>query len=291
MKKRRAIFDINVNPLQKVWLEVLGVDAPWLAQTAVAPQSQVVLIGIRTGADPAITPNVVLDGASTIKPDVALDSASTIKPDVALDSASTVAPTLRIAKQHTNLDDLNVQIRACKACSLCQNRTQAVVGTGVLRPAIMIVGEAPSEQEDRLGLPFVGRSGELLDKMLAAIGLQRDRDVYLTHVVKCRSPNSRNPRPEELAACLPFLLAEVATVQPQLILAMGRSAAQALLGQDAPLETLREHMWSLNTATHAASAIPILVTYHPAFLLRRPIDKKRAWQDLQKARDLVNQVH
>jgi DNA polymerase len=162
----------------------------------------------------------------------------------------------------------------------------------------MIVGEAPSEQEDRLNMPFAGRSGELLDKMLAAIGRQRDRDVYLTHVVKCRSPNSRNPQPDEMAACLPFLLAEIATIQPQIILTMGRSAALALIGQDAPLETQREQLWSfdLNTqrvsavtpsAPWAENAIPLIVTYHPAFLLSSPADKKRAWQDLQKARDLI----
>jgi DNA polymerase len=252
MKKQRPTFDVNISPLQHVWLDMLGVDAPWLAVRSQVSTQKLPQSPLHTSPQ-QLTPDVIQ-----------------------------VEPVLNAkAQPNKGLDDLNNQIRACQACGLCQNRHQAVVGAGVQRPAIMIVGEAPSEQEDRLGTPFSGRSGELLDNMLAAIGRQRDLDVYLTHVVKCRSPASRSPRPEEMLACKPFLLAEIEAVQPRLILAMGRSAAQALLGQDGPLETLREQVWLFN------DAIPLLVTYHPAFLLRRPLDKKRAWQDLQQARDLV----
>ena len=302
MKKQRATFDVYVSPLQHAWLDVLGVDAPWLEKKKVAPKSAERLVANTPVSADRVAPKVI--PAVTTRPT-----------DLKAFEGNAVAVSV-IAKQHNGLDDLNAQMLACKACNLCKNRIQAVVGVGVQRPAIMIVGEAPSEQEDRLNLPFAGRSGELLDKMLAAIGRQRDRDVYLTHVVKCRSPNSRNPRPEEIAACQPFLFAEIATLKPQLILAMGRSAAQALLGQDGPLETFRERLWSFNTTTHAATAvsepvsdtvlvtqtgdslqpglaspaIPLLVTYHPAFLLSSPADKKRAWQDLQKARDLIVNV-
>jgi len=295
MKKQRATFDINVSPLQQVWLDVLGVDAPWLAKTKAAPKVVEVLQGVTTdGVHEATGGTQVLTKKAT---HVRVPTVVKLEPAL-------FEPASRIAKQNNGLDDLNEQIRACKACNLCQNRTQVVIGMGVQRPAIMIVGEAPSELEDRLGLSFAGPSGELLDKMLAAIGRQRDRDVYLTHVVKCRSPISRNPRPAEMAACQPFLFAEIAIIQPKLILAMGRSAAQALLGQDAPLETFREQVWSFDSASHAvtavtssapaststAIAIPLLVTYHPAFLLSSPANKKRAWQDLQKARDLIFQV-
>jgi DNA polymerase len=280
MKKQRATFDVHVSPLQRVWLDVLGVDAPWLAKTSVAPTAtdKDIVQGLATNrldhVKLSVTSTVAPVKDSSIKAAAvkavavnapARESAPTaIKLESASQLASTqIAPTQiastdfasRIAKPHTSLDDLNEQIRACKACHLCQNRTQSVVGTGPQRPAIMIVGEAPSEQEDRLNMPFAGRSGELLDKMLAAIGRQRDRDVYLTHVVKCRSPNSRNPQPDEMAACLPFLLAEIATIQPQIILTMGRSAALALLGQDAPLETLREQLWSFDLTTQRVSAV------------------------------------
>ena len=316
MKKQRATFDIHINPLQRVWLDVLGVDAPWLVKTNVAPTAADVVQGVATNkpqhAKPSLTSTAAPVKDSSIKvaavKAVAVNAPTgeSVPTAIEFESASKLAPTKlvstdltsRIPKPHTSLDDLNEQIRACKVCSLCQNRTQSVVGAGAQRPAIMIVGEAPSEQEDRLNMPFAGRSGELLDKMLAAIGRQRDRDVYLTHVVKCRTPNSRNPQPDEMAACLPFLLAEIATIQPQIILTMGRSAALALLGQDAPLETLREQQWSFDLTTHqvsaatpsatsAENAIPLIVTYHPAFLLSSPADKKRAWQDLQKARDLI----
>jgi uracil-DNA glycosylase family 4 len=317
MKKKRATFDLNVSPLQQVWLEVLGVDAPWLATTKVAPLELDVVQGVASNRAPNAKPSATSTSAPATAAPVKAPTRESAPAVVKLESASKLSSTqlasndlaLRIAKTHTNLDDLNEQIRACKACNLCQNRTQAVVGKGAQRPAIMIVGEAPSEQEDRLNVPFSGRSGELLDKMLAAIGRQRDRDVYLTHVVKCRTPNSRNPQPEEMAACLPFLLAEIATIKPQLILAMGRSAALALLGQDAPLEMLREQLWSFDLATNrvlavapsptssfvssstsTVTSIPLIVTYHPAFLLSSPADKKRAWQDLQKARDLIEEA-
>lgn len=312
MKKQRATFDLNVSPLQRVWLEVLGVDAPWLVKTNVAPIAVKVVQGVANNRPDNAKTSVTLAVAPVKVASIKADTRELAPTAIKLESASKLASidlASRIAKSHTSLEDLNKQIRACQSCNLCQNRTQPVVGTGPQRPAIMIVGEAPIEQEDRLNVPFAGRSGELLDKMLAAIGRQRDRDVYLTHVVKCRSPNSRNPQPDEMAACLPFLLAEIATIQPRLILAMGRSAALALLGQDAPLETLREQLWSFDSATHRVLAvkpsetsafvssltstvksIPLIVTYHPAFLLSSPVDKKRAWQDLQKARDLIVQV-
>jgi uracil-DNA glycosylase len=270
MKKKRPTFDINISPLQHVWLDVLGVNVPWLAKVSEQTQHQ---------SSIHVAPEIVFELRPEKAPQASKHTSVQALTHQSPHQTDSTQPL--VAQPNKGLGDLSEQIRACQACGLCQNRHQAVVGRGVQRPAIMIVGEAPSEQEDRLGLPFAGRSGELLDNMLAAIGHHRDRDVYLTHVVKCRSPSSRTPRPEEMLACQPFLYAEIEAVQPHLILAMGRSAAQALLGQDVPLETLREQVWSFN------ASIPLLVTYHPAFLLRRPIDKKRAWQDLQQARDLV----
>jgi uracil-DNA glycosylase family 4 len=180
---------------------------------------------------------------------------------------------------------LRAAVAGCTACGLSHGRTQAVFGVGHERAHWMIVGEAPGEQEDRLGEPFVGPSGQLLDNMLRAVGLSRSpqpqgdpaRQVFITNALKCRPPVNRNPRPEELAQCAPFLRRQVALVRPRLILAMGRFAVQSLLGSDAPIGQLRGQV-------HHCEGVPTVVTYHPAYLLRNPTDKARAWEDLCLAR-------
>lgn len=176
-------------------------------------------------------------------------------------------------------------VAACRACSLCDARRQTVFGVGHARAHCMVVGEAPGEQEDAQGEPFVGAAGQLLDRMLAALGLGRAeatpaRQVFIANALKCRPPRNRNPSAAELAACQPFLERQVALVQPRVILAMGRFAVQQLLGTDAPIGRLRGQV-------HQWCGVPLVVTYHPAYLLRQPADKARAWDDLCLAAELL----
>ena len=144
----------------------------------------------------------------------------------------------------------------------------------------MFVGEAPGADEDRLGRPFVGRAGQLLDRMIVAMGLSPDKDVYVCNIIKCRPPNNRDPKPEEAANCAPYLQRQIALIQPKIILAVGRIAAQNLLQTDTPIGKLRGQV-------HRYRDIPLVVTYHPAYLLRTPGDKRKAWEDLKLARSLV----
>jgi uracil-DNA glycosylase len=182
---------------------------------------------------------------------------------------------------------LRSAVAGCRACGLCETRRQTVFGCGHPRAHCMVVGEAPGELEDAQGEPFVGAAGQLLDRMLAALGLGRGddtpaRQVFIANTLKCRPPRNRNPSPEELAACRPFLQRQVALVQPRVILAMGRFAVQSLLDSDAPIGKLRGRV-------HRWQDVPLVVTYHPAYLLRQPADKAKAWDDLCLAAELLAQ--
>lgn len=170
-------------------------------------------------------------------------------------------------------EQVAAEVAACRACGLCEGRNRTVFGTGSQSARWMIVGEAPGAEEDKQGEPFVGQAGRLLDSMLAAIGRKRPDDVYISNVLKCRPPNNRNPEPLEVAQCSPFLLRQVELVQPALIIAMGRFAAQTLLGTDASIASLRGKV-------HRYQGRPTVVTYHPAYLLRTLTDKAKAWEDL-----------
>jgi len=181
--------------------------------------------------------------------------------------------------------ELRATVAACTACTLCESRTQTVFGVGHERAHWMIVGEAPGEQEDRQGEPFVGKSGQLLDNMLRAIALTRAeaepaRQVYIANTLKCRPPGNRNPAPAELAACEAFLIRQVQLVQPKIILAMGRFAVQSLLRSTEPIGRLRGRV-------HHYQGVPLIVTYHPAYLLRNLDDKAKAWDDLCLALETV----
>jgi len=180
---------------------------------------------------------------------------------------------------------LRAAVAGCRACALCTARRQTVFGVGHERAHWMIVGEAPGEQEDLQGEPFVGPAGRLLDAMLAALGLTRapappERQVYIANTLKCRPPGNRNPQPEELARCLPYLARQIALVQPRIVLALGRYAVQALLGSDEPIGRLRGRV-------HRYQGLPLVVSYHPAYLLRQPADKAKAWDDLCLAAEAV----
>jgi len=179
---------------------------------------------------------------------------------------------------------LTAEVLSCTKCGLRSTRTQGVFGVGNRRAEWLIIGEAPGAEEDRRGEPFVGRAGQLLNAMLAAIGLPREQ-VFIANVLKSRPPGNRDPKPDEVAACLPYLMRQIALLQPRLMLAVGRIAAQNLLATDMPLGRLRGQVHSfgeLNT--------PLIVTYHPAYLLRTPADKRKAWEDLKFARSTFQRL-
>jgi uracil-DNA glycosylase family 4 len=172
---------------------------------------------------------------------------------------------------------LKQAVPACTACGLHAGRKQAVFGVGDERADWLLVGEAPGAEEDRLGEPFVGQAGRLLDAMLDALALKRGQNVYIANVLKCRPPGNRNPEAGEVAQCTPFLLRQIALIEPRLIVAMGRFAAQTLLATDATIASLRGRV-------HRYAGVPLIVTYHPAYLLRNLPDKAKAWADLVFAR-------
>ncbi len=179
------------------------------------------------------------------------------------------------ASQVDKLDwpELKQQVRDCTACKLRAGCTQTVFGAGDEQAEWLFVGEGPGADEDARGEPFVGQAGKLLDNMLLAIKLRRGKNVYIANIVKCRPPNNRNPEADEIATCLSYLQRQIELIKPKLIIALGKTAATALLGRDATLGSLRGTL-------HDYRGIPLLVTYHPAYLLRSPMEKAKAWQDL-----------
>lgn len=178
--------------------------------------------------------------------------------------------------------DLQSRVAACTACGLHASRTHTVFGTGCQAASLMIIGEAPGFHEDQQGEPFVGRAGQLLTAMLKSIGFERSQ-VFIANILKCRPPNNRDPQPEEVQMCTPFLDQQITLVQPDLILAVGRIASHYLLNTRSSLESLRGRVHS-----YSERKIPLIVTFHPAYLLRNPIDKKKAFVDLRFA---LKQLH
>ncbi|PLC54046.1 uracil-DNA glycosylase [Pollutimonas nitritireducens] len=182
-------------------------------------------------------------------------------------------------------EDLQNFIAVCSACGLQAGRSQTVFGTGAVdAPEWLLVGEAPGEHDDKMGLPFQGRPGVLLQAMLSSIGVQESQ-VFFTNLIKCRPLGNRTPRPEEIEACLPYLRRQISLLKPRRVLALGKLAAQALLGTDSELEALRGRVHHLSSQD--GQIIPLVVTYHPAALLVRPQHKADAWQDLNLARAIV----
>lgn len=177
-------------------------------------------------------------------------------------------------------DALADAVAACRACNLCATRRNTVFGVGDRQADWLIVGEAPGENEDIQGEPFVGQAGKLLDNMLRALGLSRREKVYIANVLKCRPPANRNPEPEEVAQCEPFLRRQVQLLQPKIIVAMGRFAVQSVLGTTEAIGKLRGR-------AHSYAGVPVVVTYHPAYLLRTLPDKAKAWADLCLAREIA----
>ncbi len=213
-------------------------------------------------------------------PQVAAELASS----PAVDDAAVAHPSaIRVADAGVDWESLATSVRDCRKCGLCAARKQAVLGVGDVNADWLFVGEGPGAEEDQRGEPFVGQAGKLLDNMLAAIGLRRGNGVYIANAVKCRPPENRTPDAEEMAACRPFLERQIALIQPRLIVALGRPAAQTLLASEVKIAAARGRV-------HAYQGIPLVVTYHPAYLLRNLPDKAKAWEDLCHMRRVMREL-
>lgn len=230
--------------------------------------------------DPDAVPSPIAVSEPVEEPAPAAPAAAALSPEpVPVDAPLPVAETAPApgAPATRDWDALRSQVLDCRRCGLCESRTHAVFGVGDPGARWLVVGEAPGADEDRQGEPFVGRAGQLLNAMLQAAGCQREQ-VFIANVLKCRPPDNRDPQAEEMAACAPHLARQIELIQPGLILAVGRIAAQHLLQTDIPVGRLRgiRHV-------HADTGIPVVVTYHPAYLLRKPSEKRKAWDDLRLA--------
>ena len=203
-------------------------------------------------------------------------------------AANADAPAIT-AEQQEAWERLEQEVASCTKCGLHETRTQAVFGVGNRRAEWMIIGEAPGRDEDRQGEPFVGRAGKLLNAMLEAMGFARE-DVYIANILKSRPPKNRDPRPEEVAACEPYLKRQITLINPKIILAVGRVAAQNLLKVDTPIGRLRGQRHEYPVSSEDMMRVPLVVTYHPAYLLRSPADKRKAWQDLLLAKRVYDEA-
>ncbi|CUA95868.1 uracil-DNA glycosylase [Thiomonas bhubaneswarensis] len=256
------------------WMQALGLGPLYVRRNLLkAPVSE------RSDSPP-------VKAVETTRPEVRPTDRSTARPPSPSSAGAAVSAPGTAREQaiaRMNWEELQASVQDCRACKLGSSRHQAVFGSGATHARWMIVGEAPGAEEDRQGQPFVGAAGQLLDAMLQSIGLDRQADdpqraVYVANVLKCRPPGNRNPQPEEVAQCVPWLQRQVALLRPTLILALGRFAAHSLLGSQAPINHLRGQV-------HAFAGIAVIVSYHPAYLLRNPADKARVWRDLCFARD------
>jgi uracil-DNA glycosylase len=242
-------------------------------------------MGLRLWTPPPPTPLVAARADGAVTAPAPHDTAAPAVRMASAPAPATPSPAVATASMPAlaalGWDGLREAVAACRACGLCESRRQTVFGAGHHQAHWMVVGEAPGEQEDQQGEPFVGASGQLLDRMLQALGLTRAADgdappaqrVYIANTLKCRPPRNRNPTAAEMAQCEPFLVRQIELLRPRLILAMGRFAVQALLRSDEPLGRLRGRV-------HDYQGVPLVVTYHPAYLLRQPAEKAGAWADL-----------
>lgn len=259
----------RLNPLQEIWLQEIGLDRRMLAQFVAPLAEPETPVG---HAVPVEQPS--LPGPAQAEPRLPARKPAKVEPTPAV---KVLAPVPQV------WEDLVAHIAQCQACELHKGRSHAVSGTGALSaPEWLVVGEAPGSVDDRTGLPFQGKAGQLLQAMLASIQVTDQATVFYTNLIKCRPLGNRTPEPDEIAACLPYLQRQIALLGPRRILALGGLAAQALLGVADDLETLRGKVHAMHSED--GRSIPVLVTYHPAALLLRPQHKLDAWRDLSLAR-------
>lgn len=269
------------------FLEVLGIATEWVprarsdALAAAVPALAVAPATMPVAQAPVATTTVSADPAAAVAVEVVKPLSAPAVPSLvpAEPAPGSAQADREAAIAAMDWPALDAAVAGCTACGLCQTRTQTVFGVGDRQAEWMLVGEAPGENEDLQGEPFVGQAGKLLDNMLGALGLARGRNVFIANVLKCRPPGNRNPEPEEVAQCEPFLRRQIALVRPRVIVVLGRFAAQSLLRTTTPIGKLRG-------TVHAYEGIPVVVTYHPAYLLRTLTDKARAWEDLCLAREV-----
>lgn len=280
------VAQASVEPLDEV--AVLAANPP--AEAPAAPAAHAETEAQADAAPAAVIDARVLAQAPALTPAepeaAGIESASAPMAEASLfaDSPSPAAtpdtPSPAAVALPADWDNLRAEVAACQRCRLCETRTQTVFARGNPQARWLFVGEAPGEQEDLQGLPFVGPAGKLLDNMLAALGLDREQDVYIANVLKCRPPRNRNPQGDEILACQPYLRQQIAWQQPAVIVALGRFAAQTLLDTEASIGSLRSKV-------HEYAGAPLVVSYHPAYLLRTLPDKAKAWQDLLFAREVM----
>ena len=247
-------------------LDEMGLSPQWLLRDQPA-----VVRGSKSVAAPGVALPAVRPNAEGPEISVAPDAVSAPKADQV---------------ELMGWESLRQTIFACRACKLCEERKQAVPGVGDENADWLFIGEGPGAEEDARGEPFVGQGGKLLDAMLNAIDLKRGENVYITNAVKCRPPGNATPETAEMAACFPYLKRQIALIQPKLIVLLGKTAVHAVLGEDGSLASLRGKPLSYR---HGDRQIPVVVTYHPAYLLRTLPDKAKAWEDLCRARVLMRQ--
>lgn len=270
----------------QIWLprHALPAAPPAMPITAVTAESSATAVTAESSAvaesleSAATCLEAAVTTAATAESSSSLESAVTAESLEAVATATPSAPNSRAQRIALMAwPDLLAEAQSCQACDLCRTRTQAVFGVGNQQADWLVIGEGPGADEDAQGEPFVGRAGKLLNPMLQAIGLRREQ-VYITNIVRCRPPNNREPSPEEAAQCRPLLERQMALVRPRIILALGRVAAQNLLNTDVPIGKLRGQVHH-----YGELRIPLVVLYHPAYLLRSPREKRKAWDDLRMA--------
>ena len=221
--------------------------------------------------------------ASEPSTNVEMPESQTSQSSEVASSSGPITDSPATASHGMSISELNAKILRCTRCQLARTRNNVVPGQGVENPLVLVVGEGPGYDEDIQGMPFVGKAGKLLDKMLAAIQLDRNQNCYIANIVKCRPPNNRDPLPEEQAACISFLEAQIHILKPKMILCMGRISGQKLLNTDTPVGQLRGNF-------HDYNGIPLLVTYHPSALLRNESLKRPAWEDLKLFKRKLDQI-
>ena len=266
--------------LRQRYMQAMGVPV-WL------PKQQSVVCPVSTQTEPVMTLANAMNPSvkDSLKDAIAVLTATELPKSAVQPIAVTPAPVSISASnlaQALDWQALQAAVKTCERCALSKTRTQTVFGVGKQTADLLVIGEAPGADEDRQGEPFVGKAGQLLNNMLLSIGLRRD-SIYIANILKCRPPNNRDPKPDEAAQCRAYLEQQIALVQPKLILVVGRIAAQNLLQTDLPLGRLRNQLHYM-----PSTQIPVYVTYHPAYLLRQPADKRKAWQDLLKTQELLN---
>jgi uracil-DNA glycosylase family 4 len=250
---------------REVILREIGLTPIWVSRLSVADTLTAEL------SPPVVTP------VATVTPVAPATSAELVRePELSLANREAAIANL-------SWDELIVSIAGCTACKLCTTRTKTVPGSGDRSPSWMVITDAPDDNEDKQGEPFVGRAGQLLDAMLVAIGKKRGDGIYIANVIKCRPPGDRIPEPDEIAACAPYLNRQITLAQPKLLLAAGVFAAQTLLNTDDTVEAMR----GLPTSASQRKGVPIVVTDHPSYLLLSPLEKAKAWDDLLKAKAQV----